>query len=107
MSLESGAGGRWREVWPGGQVEHGRVLFWSPFKALRLESATGPLQEMGVAGVQTWTLEGMDGGRTRISASYRVSGRAALKLDALAGAVDGVMCQQLKRLAEGSPPASP
>jgi hypothetical protein len=44
MKLTAKAGGCWCEVWPGGEVEHGRVVYLSPGSALRIESALGRLR---------------------------------------------------------------
>jgi nitroreductase len=81
----------------GGSVQHGRVLFAQPGKLLRIEGALGPLQEMAVSGVLTFTLA-PDAGGTRISMSYRVSGALTMDSAKLAPLVDSVMTQQLQRL---------
>ena len=80
-----------------GTIEHGRVIYASPGKALRLSSALGPLQGEGVAGALTWTLEPVEGG-TRIIQSYVVGGYIRGGPAKWAPAVDGVLSEQLDRL---------
>lgn len=99
LRLAAKAGGAWREVWKGGEVEHGRVLMVMPPKTLRLDAPLGPLQEMGVSAVLTIQLTGLASGKTGAVFSYRVSGAAGLGLDALAPAIDAVTCEQASRFA--------
>jgi uncharacterized protein YndB with AHSA1/START domain len=99
LSLEPRAGGCWCERWAGGSVEHGRVLHALPGKSLRLEGGFGPLQAMAVNAVLTFKLEPAEG-KTAIVVTYRVRGSPDAGLDKLAPAVDGVMSEQVKHLAD-------
>jgi hypothetical protein len=99
LSLDARAGGCWCERWLGNSVEHGRVLHALPVKSLRLEGAFGPLQAMAVNAVLTFRLEPADG-KTAIVVTYRVRGSPDAGLDKIAPAVDGVMSEQVKRLAD-------
>lgn len=110
LSLEPRAGGCWCERWGDSSVQHGRVLYALPGKGLRLEGAFGPLQSMAVNAVLTFRLEPADG-KTAIVVTYRVRGSPDAGLDKLAGPVDAVMGEQVKRLADllrpaGEPAAS-
>src|SRR5262245_2984866 len=65
MRLDARAGGCWCERWDGQSVEHMRVI--SVFeregvRTLRLVGGLGPLQEMPVDGVLTWTISTQEGG---------------------------------------------
>jgi uncharacterized protein YndB with AHSA1/START domain len=99
LSLKPVAGGTWREVWPGGQVEHGRVVAAMPPQLLRLDAPLGPLQEMGVSATLTIQLAPQESGGTLATYDYRVSGVASQQLDRIASAVDGVLCEQAMRFA--------
>ncbi|HEY6123696.1 MAG TPA: hypothetical protein VIV63_03530 [Steroidobacteraceae bacterium] len=88
-----------------GSVEHARVIFAQPGKMLRLEGALGPLQDMAVSAVLTFTLA-PDGPGTRIKMTYRVAGALTMDSAKLAPLVDQVMGTQLGRLrsfASGAP----
>jgi uncharacterized protein YndB with AHSA1/START domain len=110
MSLEPRAGGCWCERWEDGQtVEHGRVVLMMErdgVRTLRIQGALGPLQEMGVSGVLTFTIAPHPAG-AKIDMTYRVAGDAGLGLDQLAPLVDMVLMEQFGRLgrygASGSP----
>jgi hypothetical protein len=99
MTVDPMAGGCWCEVWPGGEVEHGRVLLAMPGQMLRLSTALGPLQDLGVSGALTVTLQdGGASGATSIVWDYKVVGSSLTNLEPLAKAVDGVMQEQFDRL---------
>jgi uncharacterized protein YndB with AHSA1/START domain len=101
MKLTPKAGGCWCEVWPGGEVQHGHILYIAPGSALRLDSALGPLQEMAVAGVLAITLEpGADPGHTKLNLTYKVSGASTLKLDAMSHVIDRVIGEQFAMLSK-------
>jgi hypothetical protein len=101
LRLDPRAGGCWCERWAGGQsVAHGRVLLnmeAEGVRRVRFDAPLGPLQEMGVAAVLTFTLAPHNRG-TKITATYRVNGDASLGLDQLAPFVDTVLMEQLGRL---------
>jgi uncharacterized protein YndB with AHSA1/START domain len=93
LRLSEQAGACFCERWVGGSVEHGRVIMAIPGSLLRLAAALGPLQEMGVSGVITVTLDEADG-KTAVVVTHRVSGDASHKLDSVAPIVDKVNAQQ-------------
>ncbi len=99
LTIDPMAGGCWCEVWPGGEVEHGRVVLAMPEQMLRLSAAFGPLQEMGVSGALTITLaDGAAAGATSITWDYKVVGSSLTNLAPMAKVVDGVMQEQFDRL---------
>lgn len=99
FSLDPVAGGCFCETdGSGGSVEHMRVVMVQPDQMLRLSGALGPLQGEGLAGALTWQLEPVDGG-TRITQIYSIGGHMQFDRDALAPVVDGVVREQLERLA--------
>jgi hypothetical protein len=106
LKLSPHAGGCFCEkLADGGSVQHARVIFAQPGKLLRLEGALGPLQDMAVVGVLTFTLA-PDGPGTRIQMTYRVAGTLSMDSAKLAPLVDQVMGIQLGRLrsfASGGP----
>lgn len=99
MTVDPMAGGCWCEVWPGGEIEHGRVMLALPSQTLRLAAALGPLQELGVSAALTITLEdGPSSGATSVTWDYRVTGSSLSNLAPLAPLVDGVLQEQFDRL---------
>ncbi len=82
-----------------GSVEHMRVVYAEPGKVLRMVGALGPLQSEGVAATLSVGLKPVDGG-TRITFEYVVGGYMRYPIDEIAPAVDGVIGQQLARLAK-------
>jgi uncharacterized protein YndB with AHSA1/START domain len=97
MTIALKAGGCWCEAIPGGGVEHGRVVMVLPEKGtLRIDSATGPLQDEGVAGALTWQIKEIDGG-VEVVQTYNVGG-ARPEIVKIAPMVDKVMGEQLERL---------
>jgi uncharacterized protein YndB with AHSA1/START domain len=98
MSIAAQPGGCFCEKLPnGGGVEHGRVVTLMPGTLLRIDTALGPLQELGVSGSLTWQLAGA-GPRTTITMTYLVGGYAPGGLDKLAAPVDQVLTQQVQLL---------
>ena len=95
MKLDAMAGGCWCELWAGGEVEHGRVVTVMPMSVVRLDSALGPLQDLGVSGALTLTLSDGAAGRTAITLDYKVSGSSLSKLDGLADVVNQVLTEQV------------
>lgn len=81
-----------------GSVEHGRVIYAVPGRTLRLVGSLGPLQAEAVTGTLTFTLEPLGSGGTRIDMTYVVGGYVRGGAEKLAGAVDGVLGQQLQGL---------
>jgi hypothetical protein len=66
-------------------------------RTLRAVGALGPLQEMGVTGIMTFTISPHAVG-AKVTLGYRVSGDPGLGLDQIAPAVDSVLMQQFTRL---------
>ncbi len=99
LSLEARAGGCFCETLAyGGSVEHLRVTMVQPNRLLRLSGALGPLGTEGLAGGLSWQLEAADGG-TRVTQTYVVGGNMRFERATIAPAVDGVLREQLERLA--------
>ena len=101
LDLDARRGGCWCEDlgFQNGFVEHMRVVYVAPAKALRLVGGLGPLQEMAVSAAMTVRFEAVAGG-TRVSLTYAAAGHAEGGLDALAPVVDAVLAEQLARYAE-------
>jgi uncharacterized protein YndB with AHSA1/START domain len=98
LSIEARAGGCFCEKLPdGGGVEHMRVVYVAPGKALRMTGGLGPLQAHGLAGSLTWKLSPVEGG-TAVQVVYEVGGRMAGGFEKIAPLVDGVVGEQLARL---------
>lgn len=97
LSLDANAGGVWREDWPDGSVEHGRVLLVLENKQLRLNAPFGPLQETGANVVWTVTISSGDDG-TKVTFDEVANGTASSNLDELAPAVDFVKTEAINRL---------
>jgi uncharacterized protein YndB with AHSA1/START domain len=98
LSLDPRAGGCWCEKWDKGEAEHGVVIRVLADENLRVRAAFGPLQEMALNGVFDITLADVEGGGTKIVATFRVNGPASAQLDKLAAPVDGVIGEQVERL---------
>lgn len=99
LSLDLKAGGCWCETWPGGSIEHARLVLAMPGRALRFVGGFGPLQALPVNAVLSVSFaEGPQGGGT-MTVTYRVAGPAAAKLEALAAPVDQVLGAQMASFA--------
>lgn len=94
------AGGCWCEALPLlGSVEHGHIIRWDPeHSRILFRAELGPLQALPVNGKLEWIAVGLPDGSTRVAMRYEVAGRGMADPAALAGAVDGVLGQQLARL---------
>lgn len=110
MSLDLRAGACWCERWGTGQsVEHGRVVLVMEregVRTLRIVGGLGPLQEMGVSGVLTYTVA-PDPAGTRLTLTYRVTGDTGLGLEGIAPLVDTVIMEQFGRLSRFSASGAP
>ncbi|OYX46355.1 MAG: hypothetical protein B7Y90_16105 [Alphaproteobacteria bacterium 32-64-14] len=95
VKLDAMAGGCWCELWAGGEVEHGRVVMVMPMSVLRVSTALGPLQGLGVSGALTLTLSDGAAGKTAITLDYKVSGASASGLDKIAAVIDQVLSEQV------------
>ena len=81
-----------------GGVQHMRVIYVEPLRAMRLTGALGPLQSEALVGTLTMTLKpGVNG--TRILWEYVVGGYMRYKPDEIAPAVDKMLMGQLTSLA--------
>ena len=99
LSIESRPGGCFCERLPnGGGVVHMTVVNLQPGKLLRLTGGLGPLQSLAVAGSLSWSFTPVAGG-TKIEVTYTVGGFSPGGFDDIAPAVDGVLHEQLQRLA--------
>ena len=98
MSIDARAGGCFCErLKDGGSIEHMRVVYAQPGRALRMAGGLGPLQAAGVAGSMTWRFTPVDGG-TKIEMSYAVGGFMEGGFDKMSGLVDGVLGEQVQRV---------
>lgn len=98
--LEPRAGGCFCESLPsGGSVEHLHVVFVQRPKTLRMVGGLGPLQALGVTGSWTFDLVARPDGGTDITLTAVVGGYRKEGLDGFAAPVDGVLHEQLGRLA--------
>ncbi len=95
MSLQLKAGGCFCETWNGNSVMHAQVILAQPGNVLRLQGAFGPLQDMAVSAVLTYTLTKAEAG-TKVQMVYRVSGNASHNLSSLSPIVDKVLGEQLE-----------
>ena len=106
LRLDTRAGGCWCERWGNHQsVEHMRVVLVMEregVRTLRMIGGLGPLQEMGITGVLTFTVAPFANG-AKLTMTYRVSGDPSLHLDAIATPVDSVLMDQIARLRRYSP----
>jgi hypothetical protein len=70
-----------------------------PTQMLRHSTALGPLQDLGVNGALTITLEdGAASGTTGVTWDYKVVGSSLTNLTPMAKLIDGVMQEQFDRL---------
>ena len=81
----------------GGFVRHLELVHVDTNKRIGFTGGLGPLQQMGVGGALTITLDQSEGG-TKITLTYNVSGYSADGLDRIAPAVDRVLSEQIDRL---------
>lgn len=82
-----------------GGVQHMRVVYVEPGRALRLTGALGPLQSEALLGAMTITLKSNERG-TRILIEYVVGGYMRYRVEQIAPAVDRMLGQQITRLAD-------
>lgn len=82
-----------------GSVRHMVVLMAMPDRVLRMRGGLGPLQSEAADGVLTITLKPVAGG-TQIVWEYVVGGYLRYEVPTIAKAVDGVMEEQVGRLAD-------
>ena len=97
LKLELEPGACYCERWPGGGVEHARVVFVKKDEVLRLNGALGPLQEMAATGILNFALKPTEKG-SALTVTYRLSGDSSHGLDKIAPFVDKVIAEQIMRL---------
>jgi uncharacterized protein YndB with AHSA1/START domain len=101
LSLDPRAGGCFCEALPGGgSNEHLRVVHAAPGRLLRLDGRLGPLQPLPLTGVMSWQLAGTEDNSTTVTLRYVVAGPPGSALQNWAPPVDGVLAQQIDRLAD-------
>lgn len=110
LSLDERAGGCFCEKLPGkGSVEHLRVVYIQPPKALRLAGSLGPLQAEAANGTMAILLSA-DGPATKVTMSYIAGGYIRGGAERMAVKVDQVLAAQLaglKAAVEGGAVAAP
>lgn len=110
LSIEPRAGGCFCEVLPNvtsprasprGGVEHLRVVYIERPRVLRMTGALGPLQAEAVNGTLTVQIKPVASAsdKTQILLEYVVGGYARTPFPQLAPGVDGMLGEQLRRLA--------
>ena len=95
MSMQLKAGGCFCEKWNDNSVMHAQVIAAQPGKLLQLQGALGPLQNMAVTAVLSFSLKQEQSG-TRVQLRYRVRGIDSHKLAGLDAEVDAVLGKQLE-----------
>ncbi len=108
LTLDSQVGGCFCEVLPRpdgapatqkpGGVQHMRVVYIEPPRAMRLVGSLGPLQSEALAATMTITVKPTEKG-SRILFEYVVGGFMRYKVDEIAPAVDRMLTAQLGSLA--------
>jgi len=110
LRLDARAGGCWCERWGNGQsVEHMRVVLVMEregVRTLRAVGGLGPLQEMGVSGVLTFTVAPHPNG-AKLTMTYRATGDPGLNLNQIAPVVDNVLMEQFGRLSRYTTQGTP
>jgi uncharacterized protein YndB with AHSA1/START domain len=97
LSLALTPGGCFCEQFPdGGGIEHMRVVYVDPGKRVVMTGALGPLLYEATAGVLDVRIKSTASG-SELTLDYRVAGFAKGGADKLAGVVDGVLGEQMKR----------
>lgn len=99
LRLELRPGGCFCETTPktGGGIEHMRVTFVVPNERAVMTGSLGPLLFEATAGVMDIRIEG-SAASSRLTLTYRAAGFATGNGAALAGPVDAVLGEQVKRL---------
>lgn len=89
-----------RQVGLAGSAQHMVVVQARPMQVLRMRGGLGPLQSEPAQGVLTIAMQPAPGGGTRIVWEYVVGGPMRYEIPVIAKAVDGVLAEQLGRLAD-------
>jgi hypothetical protein len=81
-----------------GGVQHMRIVYIEPPRAMRLVGALGPLQSEALVGTMTMTIKPTDKG-SRILWEYVVGGYMRYKVEEISPAVDRMLASQMTSLA--------
>jgi len=107
LALAPVAGGCLCEVWPGGEVEHARVLLaWPEQGLLRMNAPFGPLQAQPLTAILTYTLRPREAGGVEVTQTLVVGGGDETTA-AMAPLVDSVMSAGFARLVRFTETGSP
>jgi len=101
LRIDARAGGCWCETWTvdgkAQSVQHMQVTAARPGALFRASGGLGPLQQLAVAGSQSWTFEPSAPTSTTVTIEYAVSGWTPDGLEGWAGPVDFVIGEQVGR----------
>lgn len=101
FSIEQTPGGCFCENADDKQAQHMRIVHLAPPTTLVMVGGLGPLQQMGISGALTWSVEEQsESGRTTVTLTYNVHGVSEHDFTQLARAVDNVQASQLKALTD-------
>ena len=89
-----------REVGLAGSAQHMTVVQAQPMSVLRMRGGLGPLQSEPAEGVLTIALQEQPAGGTKMVWEYVVGGSMRYEYAVIAKAVDGVLSEQMNRLAD-------
>jgi hypothetical protein len=87
------------ERWQENLVRHLDTTIWMDGSKVIMEGGLGPLKEVGLSGIMVWSLASNDNGGTTITWKYHVYGFTEMVLPEFAVVVDGVLKEQIYRLA--------
>ena len=87
------------ERWGANVVRHLVTATWIENSKVILEGGLGPLKELGLSGTMIWSLAQNDDAGTTVTRRYHVYGFSETGMPGLAIAVDGVLKEQIDRLA--------
>lgn len=105
LKIDSRPGGCFCEQLPnGGGVQHMMVVHANPGKLLRMTGALGPMQGSGLAGSMSWQItphqtDGVEKLQSKLVMTYSVGGYLQGGFDKMAPAVNGMLAEQIGRLA--------
>ena len=88
-----------REVGLAGSAQHMVVVQAQPMSVLRMRGGLGPLQSEPAEGVLTIGLQADPAGGTKMVWEYVVGGSLRYEIPVISKAVDGVLSEQMNRLA--------
>lgn len=89
-----------RQVGLAGSAEHMVVVQSYPMQVLRMRGGLGPLQSEPIQAVLTIAMQPVPDGGTRMVWEYVVGGPMRYEVPVIAKAVDGILAEQLGRLAD-------